>query len=110
MVLEIYLKLRQDKFILRYIFYNEWLLPIFATSRNTQLSFNSQVSCHSLVNKDEINNILCLYFSKSVITFDRLGRCFPFVYIYACILLCCSVLLPFLGHRRLGCGKDLGFG
>jgi len=63
-VLEIYLKLRQDKFILRYIFYNEWFLPIFATSRNTQLSFNSQVSCHSLVNKDEMNNILCLYFCK----------------------------------------------
>jgi len=33
---------------------------------------------------------------QSVTTSDGLGRCFRFVYIYACILLF-SLLLPFLG-------------
>jgi len=42
---------------------------------------------YSLVNKEEY--IYYAYTSvQSVVTFDRLGRCFRFVYICACILLC----------------------
>ena len=41
------------------------------------------------------------YSLQSVITFDRLGRCFRFVYIYACILLC------FLYCYRFSSNKDL---
>jgi len=52
------------------------------------------VSC--LVNKDEYIMYYAYTSVQSVTTFDGIGRCFRFVYIYACILLF-SLLLPFLG-------------
>jgi len=47
----------------------------------------SQVSCYCLVNKDEYIIYYAYTSVQSVITFDRLGRCFRFVYIYVCILM-----------------------
>ena len=56
----------------------------------------SQVSCHNLVKKDKYMTYYAYISVQSVITFDRLGRCFLFVYIYAIAVF--SVLLPFLGE------------
>ena len=54
----------------------------------------------SLVNKDEYIIYYAYTSAQSVITFDRLGSFFRFVYIHACILLCFFVLLPFLSVNK----------
>ena len=66
----------------------------FATSCNTQLSVYSQVSCYSLVNKDEYLIYYAYTPVQSAITFDSLGRCFRFVYIilYACTFFCVATV------------------
>jgi len=51
----------------------------------------------SLVNKDEYIIYYAYTSVQSVITYDRLGSCFRFVYIYACIAVF-LMLLPFLGE------------
>jgi len=55
---------------------------------------------NSLANKDEYVIYYAYTSAQSVITFDRLGRCYRFVYIYACTLLCFFVAIPFLGEER----------
>jgi len=52
----------------------------------------------SLVNKDEYTIYYEYTSVQSVITSDRLGRCYRFVYIYACIAVVVFLLLPFLGE------------
>ena len=56
---------------------------------------------NSLVNKDEYVIYYAYTSAQSVITFDRLGRCYRFVYIYACTLLC------FVSLYRFSAKKDL---
>jgi len=58
----------------------------------------TKVSCYSSVNKDEYMIYYAYTSVQSVITFDRLGRCFRFVYIYAGISLRFFVSLQFLGE------------
>jgi len=58
--------------------------------------FCSEISAHFGI--DSVENSVAN--RRSVITFDRLGRCFRFVYVYARVLLCLFVLLPFLGEQR----------
>jgi len=39
---------------------------------------------------------------ESVITYDGLGRCFRFVYIYACIVVCFCVATVIVGKEKRG--------
>ena len=57
------------------------------------------VFCYSLVNKDEYIIIYAYTSVQSVITFDRLGRCFGFVIdLCLCVFFCCC---------RFSVNKDL---
>ena len=59
------------------------------------------VSCYSSVNKDEYMIYYAYTSVQSVITSDRLGRCFRFVYIYA------GISLRFLYRYSFSVNKDL---